>query len=196
MLKTKRPTISSRNRYTNNYNTRDSYRDYDRNRSAYRYEKEDKYDNYVDIDLAYDDDYIAHKGRYVRPEGDPRYSNFRSKYAKEDNARYSAPAKKKAHKMSNKVKVMIGVYFLIVAVVVSLIILNALPIMNEDGNVSANGLSEVERVEISPEGLGRIMMSDGSIVTVNVATSDFKYEYGINTNWFDNMCDWMENIGA
>ena len=52
MLKTKRPTISSRSRYTNNYNIKDSYRDYDRNRSAYRYEKEDKYDTYVDIDLA------------------------------------------------------------------------------------------------------------------------------------------------
>jgi len=192
MLKTKRPTISSRSRYTNNYNIKDSYRDYDRNRSAYRYEKEDKYDTYVDIDLAYDDDYIANKRRYVRPEGDPRYSNFRNKYEKENSARYSAPAKKKAQKMSNKVKVLIGVYFLIVAVVVSLLIINALPVMNEVGNASANGLSEIERVEISPEGLGRVVMSDGSIVALNVTQSSFEYEY----NWFDNICDWMENIGA
>ncbi|MCI8728279.1 MAG: hypothetical protein HFK07_00475 [Clostridia bacterium] len=196
MLKTKRPTISSRSRYTNNYNIKDSYRDYDRNRSAYRYEKEDKYDTYVDIDLAYDDDYIANKRRYVRPEGDPRYSNFRNKYEKENSARYSAPAKKKAQKMSNKVKVLIGVYFLIVAVVVSLLIINALPVMNEVGNASANGLSEIERVEISPEGLGRVVMSDGSIVALNVTQSSFEYEYNINTNWFDNICDWMENIGA
>ena len=93
-------------------------------------------------------------------------------------------------------KVLIGVYFLIVAVVVSLLIINALPVMNEVGNASANGLSEIERVEISPEGLGRVVMSDGSIVALNVTQSSFEYEYNINTNWFDNICDWMENIGA
>ena len=151
------------------------------------------YDTRYDVDFAYDCyafDEVPEK--YVEPATEPRYSSFRE-YSKEDG---KLRTQKKKRKMTTGMKALVVVYFAIVAVIASLLIVNALPMMSTSGaDLDVHGMENVQSVNVDSNAINNVVMANGTIVTIAAAEAK-PYEYTINTNWFDKMCDWMENIAA
>ncbi|MEG2561452.1 MAG: hypothetical protein RSB10_02450 [Clostridia bacterium] len=89
--------------------------------------------------------------------------------------------------LNTKVKLLIGVYFFIVTVIVALLLVNALTV---DKPVSA---SQDELMSYKQEVVNYAVGDDGSVQELKQANTIGDYTFDENTNWFDKMCD---KIGA
>lgn len=156
---------------------------------------------------------------YQRQENFPRYEeygapvengyrDFRREQSFEDFNRseygfngYSAPqtatfehveyqTKKTTKRTLNaKSKMLIAVYFVLVAVIASLIIANVVAF----GGGSVEAQAPTEAV-YNQEALNMAVTADGSVVEMDEVRYLENYGYEKNTNWFDSFCDWVANI--
>lgn len=156
---------------------------------------------------------------YARQDNFPRYETFeapqqndyrdyrRQSYgdynaqAYDFNAGYNAPqtsafehveyqTKKTGKRTLNaKSKMLIAVYFVLVAVIASLIIANVVAFGG--GSVEAQAPAESA---YNREALNMAVTADGSVVEMNEVRYLENYGYEKNTNWFDSFCDWVANI--
>ena len=99
-------------------------------------------------------------------------------------------AKKPAKRTLNaKSKMLIAVYFVLVAVIASLIIANVVAFGG--GSVEAQAPAEAVYNE---ETLNMAVTADGSVVEMQEVRYIENYGYEKNTNWFDSFCDWVASI--
>lgn len=154
---------------------------------------------------------------FARLEAFPRYDDYtatqnapyqewqRSGFDRTDaydfNAGFAAPqattfehveyeTKKRAKRTLNaKSKMLIAVYFVLVAVIASLIIANVVAFGG--GSVEAQAPTEATYNE---EALNMAVTADGSIVEMSEVRYLEGYEYETSTNWFDSFCDWVANV--
>lgn len=171
------------------YARRDDYvrRDYDRrDRSDRRYD-------IAEEDMRRNGDL---RGREYEDYAAPRYDyrdGYRSDY--DDEYRYeqrssfepiefSAPAPAKKRVRHARSKFLIAVYFLLVALIASLVITNVV-MFNEEPVVEAE--SAAERTD---EAVFSAVTDDGT--TESLTTDRLTgYEYDTTTNWFDEFCDML-----
>lgn len=138
------------------------------------------------------------------------YDNYRGQQSFEDygrkdtygfNAGYSAPqasafehveyqTKKTTKRTLNaKSKMLIAVYFVLVAVIASLIIANVVAF----GGASVEAQAPAEAA-YNEEALNMAVTADGSVVEMKEVRYLENYGYEKNTNWFDSFCDWVAGI--
>lgn len=91
--------------------------------------------------------------------------------------------------LNAKSKMLIAVYFVLVAVIASLIIANVVAFGG--GSVEAQAPTEAVYNE---EALNMAVTADGSVVEMGEVRYLENYGYEKNTNWFDSFCDWVANI--
>lgn len=167
-------------RYENN----DTY-GYD-NRSYYGYG--DYTQNYNDLSQQNQYQQNAYYNAYEnRTSGINQSAYAENNYVQDfdyDNAQV-----KSGTKTNSKAKMLIAVYFIIVAVIASLIIANVVAFGN--GNVNAEP-NEVQNY--NQEALNMAVLEDGSIVQLQEGTYLESYDYNVQTNWFDKLCDWIADI--
>ena len=97
--------------------------------------------------------------------------------------------KTKRRTLNAKSKMLIAIYFVLVAVIASLIIANVVAFGG--GSVEAQAATEAVYNE---EALNMAVTADGSVVEMNEVRYLENYGYEKNTNWFDSFCDWVANI--
>lgn len=91
--------------------------------------------------------------------------------------------------LNAKSKMLIAVYFVLVAVIASLIIANVVAFGG--GSVEAQTAPEAAYNE---EALNMAVTADGTVVEMDEVRYLENYGYEKNTNWFDSFCDWVANI--
>ena len=192
------------------YNDNDRAYDNNRHNSNSRNERVNNNDTYRNVyenvntnnrsNNMYNDDY---SNSLARPESnydnDNRYVNNynndnRSQFAPidmsevmsdSDMARSKKSKKSKAaSKISMKSKLCIAIYFALVALIVAMLLVNAIPSVGAQESASQN-------VVINNEGYDSAMdsvLNSGSVVVVP------PYNYDTTTNWFDDFCDYMGGL--
>lgn len=105
--------------------------------------------------------------------------------------RYESSSVQKSAKrtLNAKSKMLIAVYFVLVAVIATLIIVNVVAFGN--GSVDAQG---APTAELNGEALGMAVAQDGTSVPMQDVSYLENYAYDTSTNWFDNFCDWVSNL--
>lgn len=91
----------------------------------------------------------------------------------------------KKEKINIRAKLMIGVYFLIVAVVVTLLLIN---VFSATSAIAAE--TPTEQVSITTEAFD----TNGKAMQLSELPPAINYEYESQTNWFDKMCDGITKI--
>lgn len=91
--------------------------------------------------------------------------------------------KKKLH-LNTKAKILIALYFVIIAVVATLILVNV--IMGSNAAADA----QTDTSAYTSEANVYYRASDGSAMAVG-SEQTAAYEYDTQTNWFDELCDWV-----
>ena len=136
------------------------------------------------------------RGREYEDYTAPRY-DYRDSYRSDDDSEYryeqrssfspieySAPAQAKKTVRHAKSKFLIAVYFLLVALIASLVITNVV-MFNEEPVVEAETAAET-----SEEVIFATVTEDGT--TESLTTDRLTgYEYDTTTNWFDRFCDML-----
>lgn len=113
-------------------------------------------------------------------------------YVKE-NAMHERKAKAKSKegaKLSVRAKVLVGVYFALITLIVVMLLVNTIPSVGAQSAVASNPNPEVK---VSEEGFNNSYsnVANGSDVVIYPP-----YDYDTKTNWFDNFCDFINNIFA
>lgn len=125
-------------------------------------------------------------GYYYYDREDDRRADMRDDrgYAEFTPVEFSAPAVKKKRNINGGSKLLIAVYFALVALIASLVITNV--VMFGEKTVEA----ETPVNEYSSELMSTAVLEDGT--TESIATETLEgYEYDTTTNWFDGFCDWL-----
>ncbi|MDE6550169.1 MAG: hypothetical protein K2M44_01540 [Clostridia bacterium] len=91
---------------------------------------------------------------------------------------------KKKRSLNFKAKMLIVLYFAIIAIVATLIFVN---IGLGAGSASAEGAVS-EYTQTAP---AYMETPDGQLIALDCASAA-SYDYDSNTNWFDNFCDWVD----
>ena len=136
------------------------------------------------------------RGREYEDYAAPRY-DYRDSYRSDDDSEYryeqrssfspieySAPSQAKKTVRHARSKFLIAVYFLLVALIASLVITNVV-MFNEEPVVEAETAAET-----SEEVIFATVTEDGT--TESLTTDRLTgYEYDTTTNWFDRFCDML-----
>ena len=191
MLKVRRDKNANKNtsRYDydfSDYNYSNEYSTFDEVNEEYNIDD-------IDFDYAYQNYGMYDERGYEEPSEEPRYSSFKAYHKADAKTRSERKGKRK---MSASMKALVVVYFAIVTVIACLLIVNALPMMNTNAaDMDVKGMDSIEATNVDANAINNVTLADGTVVTVT-AMERVPYEYKINSNWFDNMCDWMENLVA
>ena len=158
------------------------------------------------------EDYVAPGQRFENPvQADPYVGFERQNFGYRDynastnaydfNSGFAAPqattfehveyqTKKNGKRTLNaNSKMLIAVYFVLVAVIASLIIANVVAFGG--GSVEAQAPSEAT---YNQEAVNMAVTADGNVVEMGEVRQLENYRYEKNTNWFDSFCDWVVNI--
>lgn len=157
-------------------------------RGDYRQEDYPRYENYdAPAQDAYRDYGAQSFGDYGR--ADYRFGGYNAPGAATfEHVEYETK-KTKRRTLNAKSKMLIAIYFVLVAVIASLIIANVVAFGG--GSVEAQAATEAVYNE---EALNMAVTADGSVVEMNEVRYLENYGYEKNTNWFDSFCDWVANI--
>lgn len=101
------------------------------------------------------------------------------------------PDKPKREPVQLKTIVFIALFVLIVVVIATMIVVNCFPTASAQ---TENGQNSVNQV-YEESALNKYIDSEGNTVDMDLAPVNPSYDYDTKTNWFDKLCDWMENIG-
>ena len=109
-------------------------------------------------------------------------------------------------KLDKRGVVAIVAYFLIVAAIATLIIVNGAggrtfdPATGSQAEISIGAGNEVNPTVVLPiisdESLGVMVLHDGSAIDINLIEKTDAYAYQPKTNWFDKMCDTLSFIAG
>ncbi len=91
---------------------------------------------------------------------------------------------KTASKMTGKSKLFIAVYFGLVAVIITMLLINAIPSVGAQAAAAPDVIVNNGGYENAMDSI----LSSGSTVAVP------PYNYNTNTNWFDSFCDFMGGL--
>lgn len=114
------------------------------------------------------------------------YDNFN--YNNQYNQNVGKPAKKE--KLNTKAKLLIAVYFFIIAVVATLLFINLAIAQNTQTSASANDPVKPYNTEAVSNATGE----DGQIVDMGSLPPIVNYEYEVEQSWFEKMCDKIGKI--
>lgn len=92
--------------------------------------------------------------------------------------------------LNAKSKMLIAVYFVLVAVIATLIIANVVAF----GGGSVEATEPAAEATYSEEALNTAVSADGTLVEMDSVRQLENYEYEKSTNWFDSFCDWVASI--
>ena len=172
------------NYYNQSYDSYDTYsRDYNQNFGAgYRYQ--DGYAAQANADYAAPQEY---SGYYYRDnsEGYVRQNPTMNQSVDNSGKSYS----KKKSKLNTKAKMLICVYFFIVAVIATLLIINM-----ATAGTGAVSASVEEGVTYNEEAMGYAVDADGNVIELQPMENVAEYDYDTNTGGFDNLCDSIAKI--
>ena len=159
----------------------------DYTRGDYRREEYPRYESYdAPVEDSYRDYGAQSYGAYDRD--DRRFDGYTAPGAATfEHVEYGT--KKTKRSLNAKSKMLIAVYFVLVAVIASLIIANVVAFGG--GSVEAQAPTEAVYNE---EALNMAVTADGSVVEMTEVRYLENYGYEKNTNWFDSFCDWVANI--
>ena len=183
----------------------------ERNYNAPRYEENAYYDNmqaeYPREDYQTLDTFPRYEG-FDAPVQNPyqdfrkeSYEDYRGANVYDFNAGYGASQsatfehveyetkKREKRTLNAKSKMLIAVYFVLVAVIASLIIANVVAF----GGASVEAQAPVEAA-YNEEAVGMAVKADGSVVEMNEVRYLENYGYETSTNWFDSFCDWVAKV--
>lgn len=163
------------------------YAQEDYTRGDYRREEYPRYESYdAPVEDSYRDYGAQSYGAYDRD--DRRFDGYTAPGAATfEHVEYGT--KKTKRSLNAKSKMLIAVYFVLVAVIASLIIANVVAFGG--GSVEAQAPTEAVYNE---EALNMAVTADGSVVEMTEVRYLENYGYEKNTNWFDSFCDWVANI--
>lgn len=101
-------------------------------------------------------------------------------------AQNAAPAKK--HRINTKGKMLIAVYFFIVLVIATLLLVNS-------ATANAQKVMAQDNVpEYNAQAVSYVQDAQGNVQEMDELAPTFDYEYSTQTNWFDRMCDKISDI--
>lgn len=191
----------------------DAYeRSYDeRNYNAPRFDENAYYDNMqaeytredyqaVDSFPRYESFEATVQNSYRDFRGDVS-GDYRSANAYDFNVGYGVPQtatfehveyqtkKREKRTLNAKSKMLIAVYFVLVAVIASLIIANVVAF----GGASVEAQAPAEAA-YNEEAVGMAVTADGSVVEMSEVKYLENYGYETSTNWFDSFCDWVAKV--
>ncbi|MGN0771159.1 MAG: hypothetical protein ACI4MI_01050 [Christensenellales bacterium] len=190
-------------RYSQNYDNGANYQRYDgyyQNNQNYDYRQRDYADSYVgDYRRDYNANYY-HNEEY-RPMQNVGYAQQQeySEYYYRDNSEgyvrqnpimnqnnsgVSKSNSKKKSKLNIKAKMLICVYFFIVAVIATLLIINM-----ATAGTGAVSASVEESVTYNEEAIGYAVDADGNVVEMQPMGDVTQYSYDTKTGGFDSLCD-------
>lgn len=145
----------------------------------------------------------------IRPSSEPREERRERTAALErrlEGRTSNASRVSNYGRLDKKGVVAIVAYFLIVAVIATLIIINGagtssfVTATGSQAEVTAGAGNEVNSTTslpvISQDSLGVMILSDGSVVDINLLESNNAYAYQPRTNWFDKLCDALSFIAG
>lgn len=166
--------------YRNDYYAENPYRELDTYPAQRRATEEDRYvQRYENVDYGYNEyDCMANENTF-RP----------IELSDIDMPAKSAVKKHSKLKMnwSLKSKILVGVYFSLVALIVAMLLINALPSASAQGTAAAPAAQET----ISEQGYTR---TSNEAQKQSGVQQNAGYTYDTETNWFDKMCDNIGNV--
>lgn len=168
--------------YRNDYYAENSYTGYETYPDERRVTEEERYiQRYENLD-CYDQQYECRANE----------NTFRPIELSDINVSAAKPAVKKHSKikinMSTKSKIMVGVYFALVTLIVVMLLVNALPSASAQGAASA---APTQAEVIDQKGFDQSYAAAASESGLEQTSG---YTYDTETNWFDKMCDSIGNM--
>lgn len=166
-----------------------NYEEYNRPSNQYDY-----YQNDYSYNQNYNQNYQG--GQYFDYPQESYYTNNSNGYVRSNPTRYQettyAPTNeqpKKKSKINVKAKILIGVYFFIVAVIATLLIIN----MATAGTTKVSA-SVDENITYNAEAVEWAVDSQGNVVAMPPMENVTNFNIETKSNWFDNMCDRISKI--
>ena len=95
----------------------------------------------------------------------------------------------KKEKLNTKAKLLIAVYFFIIAVVATLLFINVANAENTPTSASGE-----QTATYNESVVGKAVDSEGNIVDIGTMEPVVNYEYEVEQSWFDKMCEKVSNI--
>ena len=172
------------NNYGQPYGSYDAYsRNYNQNYNAgYRYQ-----DGYASQPYAGYAQPQEYSGYYYRDNGEGYVRQNPTMNQSVENAGKSNSKKKS--KLNAKAKMLICVYFFIVAVIATLLIINM-----ATAGTGAVSASVEEGVTYNEEAMGYAVDVYGNVIELQPMENVAEYDYDTNTGGFDNLCDSIAKI--
>ena len=101
------------------------------------------------------------------------------------------PQKKQRSKskinLSVKTKVMVGVYFALVVLIIAMLLINAIPAVSAQDTSAASASHEIVNEQEANRTADKIQNESGLV-------KGDGYTYDTQTNWFEKFCDSISNI--
>lgn len=182
--------------YQNNYQNDYQNRNYDQAYNSYNTYARDYNQNY-EAGYRYQDSYAQASADYARPQEFSGYyyrdnseGYVRQNPAMNQNVNNSnkTNAKKKS-KLNTKAKMLICVYFFIVAVIATLLIINM-----ATAGTGAVSASVEDSVTYNEEAMGYAVDADGNVIELQPMDNVIQYDYDTTTGGFDNLCDSIAKV--
>ena len=161
------------------YNQQPTQYDYRQNDYSYNQSYDPNYQDQQYYNYPQQNYYVSNSNGYVRSNP----TRFQ-----EPTTQPTREAKKKS-KLNVKAKLLIGVYFFIVAVVAVLLLVNMATAGT--GKVSA---SVDDNISYNAEAVEYAVDSQGNVVAMPPMENVTNYTIQTNANWFDTMCDKISKI--